>query len=61
MRQQAMGERMVFNRPMPVNRLVSAIADSKSPFPSFLLFWVITHEEQRRKPTPKNTVGDHTV
>ncbi|KIM67779.1 hypothetical protein SCLCIDRAFT_1070138 [Scleroderma citrinum Foug A] len=27
MRQQAMGERMVFNRPMPVNRLVSAIAD----------------------------------
>ncbi|KAL4075707.1 hypothetical protein J3A83DRAFT_4369948 [Scleroderma citrinum] len=27
MRQQAMGERMVFNRPMPVNRLVSSIAD----------------------------------
>ncbi|KAG1715975.1 hypothetical protein ID866_1199 [Astraeus odoratus] len=27
MRQQAMSERMVFNRPMPVNRLVSAIAD----------------------------------
>ncbi|KIK42971.1 hypothetical protein CY34DRAFT_804288 [Suillus luteus UH-Slu-Lm8-n1] len=27
MRQQAMGERMIFNRPMPVNRLVSSIAD----------------------------------
>jgi 20S proteasome subunit alpha 6 len=27
MRQQAMSERMVFNRPMPVNRLVTAIAD----------------------------------
>ncbi|EPQ59523.1 20S proteasome subunit [Gloeophyllum trabeum ATCC 11539] len=27
MRQQAMSERMVFNRPVPVNRLVSAIAD----------------------------------
>ena len=28
MRQQAMYEKMVFNRPIPVNRLVSAIADS---------------------------------
>lgn len=28
MRQQAMGERMVFNRPIPVNRIVSSIADS---------------------------------
>ncbi|KAH7888058.1 hypothetical protein F5I97DRAFT_1952520 [Phlebopus sp. FC_14] len=27
MRQQAMSERMIFNRPMPVNRLVSSIAD----------------------------------
>ncbi|KAG2745741.1 proteasome subunit alpha type-1-like protein [Suillus brevipes Sb2] len=27
MRQQAMGERMIFNRPMPVNCLVSSIAD----------------------------------
>jgi len=27
MRQQAMSERMMFNRPIPVNRLVSAIAD----------------------------------
>ncbi|KAI0029539.1 20S proteasome subunit [Vararia minispora EC-137] len=27
MRQQAMGSKMVFNRPVPVNRLVSAIAD----------------------------------
>ncbi|OJA15633.1 hypothetical protein AZE42_04844 [Rhizopogon vesiculosus] len=27
MRQQAMGERMMFNRPMPVNRLVTSIAD----------------------------------
>jgi hypothetical protein len=30
MRQQAMGSKMVFNRPVPVNRLVSAIADSAS-------------------------------
>ena len=29
MRQQAMGSKMVFNRPVPVNRLVSAIADSE--------------------------------
>jgi len=28
MRQEAMAEKMVFNRPIPVNRLVSAIADS---------------------------------
>jgi 20S proteasome subunit alpha 6 len=28
MRQQAMASRMTFNRPVPVNRLVSAIADS---------------------------------
>ena len=28
MRQQAMASKMVFNRPVPVNRLVSAIADS---------------------------------
>ncbi|KDQ06250.1 hypothetical protein BOTBODRAFT_60704 [Botryobasidium botryosum FD-172 SS1] len=27
MRQQAMSERMIFNRPIPVNRLVSSIAD----------------------------------
>lgn len=30
MRQQAMGSRMQFNRPIPVNRLVSSIADSAS-------------------------------
>lgn len=29
MRQQAMGSRMVFNRAIPVNRLVSSVADSK--------------------------------
>ena len=33
MRQQAMSSKMVFNRPVPVNRLVSAIADSSSSFP----------------------------
>ena len=32
MRQQAMSSKMVFNRPVPVNRLVSAIADSLCPF-----------------------------
>jgi 20S proteasome subunit alpha 6 len=31
MRQQAMSSKMVFNRPVPVNRLVSAIADSLCP------------------------------
>src|SRR6266702_1254168 len=37
MRQQAMGSKMVFNRPVPVNRLVSAIADSSScPVPPLL-------------------------
>ena len=35
MRQQAMGERMVFNRPIPVNRIVSSIADSEwTSYPS---------------------------
>jgi hypothetical protein len=29
MRQQSMASRMLYNRPVPVNRLVSAIADSK--------------------------------
>jgi 20S proteasome subunit alpha 6 len=28
MRQQAMAERMIYNRPIPANRLVSSIADS---------------------------------
>ncbi len=36
MRQQAMASKMVFNRPVPVNRLVSTIADSAS-FPSLSL------------------------
>lgn len=36
MRQQAMASKMVFNRPVPVNRLVSAIADSASPLYLFL-------------------------
>ena len=31
MRQQAMASKMVFNRPVPVNRLVSTIADSALP------------------------------
>lgn len=60
MRQQAMSSRMVFNRPIPVNRLVSSIADSMlqvllneftSHIPSF----------QRHKWTHKNTVGVHMV
>jgi hypothetical protein len=37
MRQQAMASKMVFNRPVPVNRLVSTIADSAS-FPSLSLY-----------------------
>ena len=31
MRQQAMAERMIYNRPIPANRLVSSIADSTRP------------------------------
>lgn len=42
MRQQAMSSKMIFNRPVPVNRLVSAIADSTSapplPFTYALIF-----------------------
>lgn len=30
MRQQAMSSKMIFNRAIPVNRLVSSIADSKT-------------------------------
>ena len=30
MRQQAMSSRMIFNRAVPVNRLVASIADSMS-------------------------------
>ena len=37
MRQQAMASKMVFNWPVPVNRLVSTIADSAS-FPSLYLY-----------------------
>ena len=37
MRQQAMASKMVFNRPVPVNRLVSTIADSAS-FPTHSLY-----------------------
>jgi 20S proteasome subunit alpha 6 len=41
MRQQAMSSRMVFNRPIPVNRLVSAIADSPPlpPLPAPAARW----------------------
>jgi 20S proteasome subunit alpha 6 len=47
MRQQAMSSRMVFNRPAPVNRLVSAIADSASPlrYLLYLIFVIATHTE----------------
>ena len=39
MRQQAMASKMVFNRPVPVNRLVSTIADStSSPSSSLRVF-----------------------
>jgi 20S proteasome subunit alpha 6 len=36
MRQQAMAERMIYNRPIPANRLVSSIADSTNPMHSTL-------------------------
>ena len=45
MRQQAMSSKMVFNRPVPVNRLVSAIADSLSfmlAYPSYGLIHICT-------------------
>ncbi|KAG8901895.1 hypothetical protein FRB99_005015 [Tulasnella sp. 403] len=48
MRQQAMGSRMIFNRPIPVNRLVSSIADSTSPvsYPPSQLVIVFPEEAQ---------------
>jgi hypothetical protein len=45
MRQQAMGSKMVFNRPVPVNRLVSTIADSAS-FPSLSLYVLLSEKGQ---------------
>lgn len=33
MRTQAMQSRMLYNRPLPVNRIVNAVADSTSPHP----------------------------
>ena len=36
MRQQAMAERMIYNRPIPANRLVSSIADSTKP-----MYWIL--------------------
>lgn len=42
MRQQAMSERMVFNRPIPVNRLVGSIADST--YSLVLMFYYFLHD-----------------
>ena len=44
MRQQAMSSKMIFNRPIPVNRLVSSIADSKTPLLELVIhFFFIDH------------------
>jgi len=49
MRQQAMASKMVFNRPVPVNRLVSAIANSAS----FLSLFFSSHGMLTRKNSKK--------
>jgi 20S proteasome subunit alpha 6 len=43
MRQQAMSERMNFNRPIPVNQVVSAIAESAFLVPIFLFVHIYIH------------------
>jgi len=61
MRQQAMASKMVFNRPVPVNRLVSAIANSTS-FVSLIapLFRLSTTKKllTRNNVTPRGP-GEH--
>lgn len=59
MRQQAMSSKMVFNRPIPVNRLVSAIADSESIVLDF--DYLSTLDIQRPRSILKNTDAAHTV
>lgn len=59
MRQQAMSSKMIFNRPIPVNRLVSSIADSKwtllFPRGTPLMVWIwaeaqVNTQEYGRRP-----------
>lgn len=57
MRQQAMAERMIYNRPIPANRLVSSIADSTA---HMHLNTTQRSDEsiKRHRSTPKNTGVD---
>ena len=54
MRQQAMAERMIYNRPIPANRLVSAVADSTN-----LMYLTAAQRSdefiKRHRLTPRNT------
>ena len=59
MRQQAMSSRMVFNRPIPVNRLVSSIADSSLLRPHFN-YDIDLHFYQRLKLTHRSMEGVRT-
>ena len=62
MRQQAMSSRMLFNRPIPVNRLVSSIADSAYLIdPPLCQSYLILSVIQRPKSTPKSMVDGHMV
>ena len=61
MRQQAMGSKMVFNRPVPVNRLVSAIADSALPLPPIPPAKADARCFQRLRLIHRNTVGVRTA
>ena len=48
MRQQAMASKMVFNRPVPVNRLVSAIANSSSFLSLFVSHGMLTRKKLKK-------------
>ena len=57
MRQQAMSERMIYNRPIPANRLVSSIADSTNA--THTITGRRSHDFfKRHRSTPRNTGVD---
>ena len=57
MRQQAMASKMVFNRPVPVNRLVSAIAGSASFLPLFLSCGILIRKTKKKRHFPEAQVN----
>jgi 20S proteasome subunit alpha 6 len=57
MRQQAMASKMVFNRPVPVNRLVSAIAESALFLSLFFSSGMLTRKNEKKKHFPEAQVN----